>query len=313
LAVQDLIAQVTSPEEWVCGHACDDKNLLELLTGMMQKDPESRFPLDRVEQCAWVAAEVKERKAGGVEWSKIVVNEADLRSAISHGHVNNFKRKPNGTLLKLTEARERTVYDALRNSELKPWLPKMLGAQAATGKRVVLTLEDLTFGMKRPCVMDVKMGSRNFTEDEAHKKGEKPRPDMLQKMVKIKPDAATEEEKAAGGVTKLRYLRFRDDESSSATLGFRVDNVQLSEQYDSSDVPDIRSLALVKTRARIRAVVCAYVQKCPELLISFVQQLRDLRATLAASDAFATHCCTGGSGSKRGRAGCGVLDEGCAR
>ena len=57
-------------------------------------------------------------------------------------------------------------------------------------------------------MMDVKMGLRTFTESDAHDMTI--RGDMLAKLVKIAPDAASEEEKAAGGVVKLRYLQFRE-------------------------------------------------------------------------------------------------------
>ena len=63
-------------------------------------------------------------------------------------------------------------------------------------------------------------------------------------MLKIAPDAATEEEKNAGGVTKQRYLRFRDEISSTATLGFRIDYVALPMAWmvktiTAGDIPAI--------------------------------------------------------------------------
>ena len=55
------------------------------------------------------------------------------------------------------------------------------------------------------------------------------RADLLAKMLKVKQDAATPAEKQAGGITKMRYLRFREGASTSSSLGFRIDAIQLAE------------------------------------------------------------------------------------
>ena len=70
-------------------------------------------------------------------------------------------------------------------------------------------------------------------------------------MLKVNPDAATPAEAAAGGITKMRYLRFREGASTSATLGFRVDAVQLAEGLegavpDSNELKSIDSVVIAK-------------------------------------------------------------------
>lgn len=73
--------------------------------------------------------------------------------------------------------------------------------------------------------MDCKVGVRTYLEEELSKAKEKPklRKDMYEKMIQIDPVAPTEEEHRAKGVTKPRYMVWRETISSTATLGFRIE------------------------------------------------------------------------------------------
>lgn len=73
--------------------------------------------------------------------------------------------------------------------------------------------------------MDCKIGVRTYLEEELSKAKEKPklRKDMYEKMIQIDKDAPNEEEHRAKGVTKPRYMVWRETISSTATLGFRIE------------------------------------------------------------------------------------------
>lgn len=71
--------------------------------------------------------------------------------------------------------------------------------------------------------------SRTYQEEELIKAQAKAplRSDMYQKMVKIDPSALSAKEHAQKGVTKWRYLQWRDTTSSTSTLGFRIEGIMV--------------------------------------------------------------------------------------
>lgn len=279
---------MTNPVEWSCPSAFNDEWLEQLLCGMMRKLPAHRSCLEEVKANPWVAAAVSLRHASSLGgWERIEVNEDDLRRAVISGHVDNFRRTMQGTLYKLTDATEGRLYKLLHRSACSPYLPKLINVSSSTGKRVILELQDMTYGMSQPCLMDVKMGLRNFTEDDVH--STTPRKDLLDKLLRVDPDAASEEEMSAGGILKLRYLQFREQSTSTKTLGFRIDAVQLSDVFDVTDVPSPDQLRLVSTRDEVRQIILRYLQRRRAALISFVHQLQDLRLKLENDDIFLTH------------------------
>lgn len=88
-----------------------------------------------------------------------------------------------------------------------------------------MQLQDLLSDFDQPCVMDCKIGVRTYLEEELSKAKEKPklRKDMYEKMIQIDKDAPNDEEHRAKGVTKPRYMVWRETISSTATLGFRIE------------------------------------------------------------------------------------------
>jgi 1D-myo-inositol-triphosphate 3-kinase len=94
--------------------------------------------------------------------------------------------------------------------------------------------------------MDCKIGVRTYLEEELSKAKEKPKlrkvsdvlfkgegkfsnlvfrllQDMYEKMIQIDPNAPSDEEHRVKGVTKPRYMVWRETISSTATLGFRIE------------------------------------------------------------------------------------------
>ena len=138
-------------------------------------------------------------------------------------------------------------------------LPRVFPPKHAGKGEVQVEVEDLTAGMSAPCVIDIKMGCRTATASDLRGG---PRADLLAKMCKIDPGEATDEERAAGGVTKLRYLQFRDRISSISSHAFRIDAAHLSPfqgglqpaplQYEWSRLPAGQPAARRGHRAEAR-------------------------------------------------------------
>ena len=61
-------------------------------------------------------------------------------------------------------------------------------------------------------------------------------------MVAIDPQAPLPEEHEAGAITKVRYMTYRDRQSSSSQLGFRIEGLKVSGTF-SGQGPVSRALS----------------------------------------------------------------------
>ena len=163
-------------------------------------------------------------------------------------------------------------------------LPRVLPPKHAGKGEVQVEVEDLTAGMSAPCVIDIKMGCRTATASDLRGG---PRADLLAKMCKIDPGEATDEERAAGGVTKLRYLQFRDRISSISSHAFRIDAAHLSPfQGGLQPAPLQYEWSRLRTDDDVAAALRAYLQGSLPLAAAIVRKLERLQADLEASTFF---------------------------
>ncbi|XP_078238131.1 inositol-trisphosphate 3-kinase B isoform X2 [Pogona vitticeps] len=142
------------------------------------------------------------------------------------GHQGNFKPSERGQILKKFSAVEDTCLAQLMTDALRPFVPAYHGVVEMGGERYI-QMDDLLRGLDLPSIMDCKMGTRTYLEEELCKAHQRPvaRRDLYQKMVKVDPLAPTAQEHSQAAVTKPRYMQWREGISSSATLGFRIEGI----------------------------------------------------------------------------------------
>ncbi|XP_053594479.1 inositol-trisphosphate 3-kinase A isoform X2 [Microplitis demolitor] len=232
------------------------------------------------------------------------------------GHQGNFRAGPTpGTILKKLCLQEEACFRLLMNDVLRPYVPEFKGVldvreeeghqnqesdvkspddTTCNSNSVVtsyLQLQDLLGDFEDPCVMDCKVGVRTYLESELAKAKEHPklRKDMYEKMIQIDPTAPSLEEKRLQGVTKPRYMVWRETISSTATLGFRVEGVKLTHGSSSKD------FKTTKTREQVTEALKYFVENHPHAVPKYLQRLKAIRATLKTSPFFATHEIVGSS------------------
>ncbi|XP_070578430.1 serine-rich adhesin for platelets-like [Ptychodera flava] len=225
------------------------------------------------------------------------------------GHQGNFKAGDCGTILKKFCPKERKCLGALMKDILRPYIPEYKGEVEKNGEKYV-QMQDLLQDFDAPSVMDCKIGTRTYLEDELTKAREKPklRKDMYQKMIDIDPNEPTAEEHELGAITKPRYMQWREHVSSSASLGFRIEGIKKGDGHSSRDYKT------VKSKAQIMDCLNFFSEGDKIVCAKYLRRLRAVRATLEASPFFNTHEVIGSSllfvHDKNGKASIWMIDFG---
>ncbi|KAF7269124.1 hypothetical protein GWI33_017814, partial [Rhynchophorus ferrugineus] len=209
------------------------------------------------------------------------------------GHQGNFKAGPDqGTILKKRCVKEEKCFQVLMKDVLRPYVPEYKGLVASDdGESEYIQLQDLLGDFISPCVMDCKIGVRTYLEEELAKAKEKPklRKDMYEKMCQIDQNAPTDEEHKLKGVTKPRYMVWRETISSTATLGFRIEGIRSADGTNSKD------FKTTKTKEQIMSAFIRFTEGFPHAVPKYIQRLKAIKATLEQSKFFETHEVIGSS------------------
>ncbi|KAJ7414583.1 hypothetical protein WISP_82950 [Willisornis vidua] len=226
-----------------------------------------------------------------VHWSPFVMSFKKKYPWIQlAGHAGSFKAAANGRILKKHCESEQRCLDRLMHDVLKPYVPAYHGDVVKDGERYN-QMEDLLAEFDSPCVMDCKMGVRTYLEEELIKARKKPslRKDMYQKMIEVDPDAPTEEENVLRAVTKPRYMQWRETISSTATLGFRIEGIKKEDGTVNRDFKKTR------TKEQVMEAFREFTRGNRNVLNSYLNRLKGIRATLETSPFFKCHEVIGSS------------------
>jgi 1D-myo-inositol-triphosphate 3-kinase len=109
-------------------------------------------------------------------------------------------------------------------------------------------------------------------------------------MIEIDPNEPTEEEHAIQAITKLRYMQFREKNSSSASLGFRIEAAQLPGGKLQ------KSFKKVKTEDQVLETLTHFFgQRASQIKKQLAARLREMRLGIEQSEFFLKHEVVGSS------------------
>lgn len=165
-----------------------------------------------------------------------------------------------------------------REPKIAPFVPKYGGMVESDGKRY-LKMQNLVARFPNTCVMDIKMGLRTFVESEVNATAL--RKDLLKKLLDIDPEAATPAE-VQNGITKMRYMQFRERQSSSYALGFRLEAMRVGQRAN-------KGFKTLRARSDIIRNVEFYLDGKADVKQVFLERLQNLCQALQESAFFHKH------------------------
>lgn len=226
-----------------------------------------------------------------VHWSPFVVSFKKRYPWVQlAGHAGNFQAGDYGRLLKRYCECEQQCLQKLKEDVLQPHVPGYYGV-VKKDEQEYNVMDDLLADFESPSIMDCKMGSRTYLEEELTKARERPklRKDMYEKMVAVDPEAPTEQERAQKAVLKPRYMQWRETLSSTATLGFRIEGIK---KADGSCNTNFKK---TKQKEQVMKALEDFVEGNTKILKLYLHQLEELKSVLEKSPFFRTHEVVGSS------------------
>lgn len=207
------------------------------------------------------------------------------------GHPASFAPAGPGTVWKRrtggSENTERIVYESLsKDEDMKEFIPRYY-REVEYKNDTFIELQDLLFGFNDPHVMDIKIGTRTFLESEVS--NTKARADLYEKMISVDTNAPTEHEHKQKAVTKLRYMQFREHQSSTCSHGFRIEAMKLPGS------PPITNLKKVKSHQEVFETMKHFLGKNAIIREKLLERLKDLKKRVEKSTYFQTHEVIGSS------------------
>mmetsp|Transcript_147295 Transcript_147295/g.455653 ORF Transcript_147295/g.455653 Transcript_147295/m.455653 type:complete len:447 (-) Transcript_147295:22-1362(-) len=147
------------------------------------------------------------------------------------------------SILKKLDLQELSVYfqlwHVLRDDPVLRFVPELQGVVEETDASGLsskyLRMGNLLHDFRQNArVMDVKLGVRTYVEAECSNTAG--RPDLYAKMQDTYPWELTEAERAAEAVTKHRWMSVHDANTTSSSLGFRLDGVVGYSRTETEDL-----------------------------------------------------------------------------
>ncbi|KAI8761180.1 inositol-trisphosphate 3-kinase B [Biomphalaria glabrata] len=206
------------------------------------------------------------------------------------GHPGSFAPAGPKTIWKkrlVKENYETLAYQALCEYQQSKNIMPTFHREVEFNGEYFIEIEDLLHHFNDPSIMDIKMGTRTFLEVEV--KNPVLRKDLYEKMVKVDPNAPTAEERAQEAITKLRYMQFREHESSTASLGFRIEAIRMSGE------PPNTNLKKVRTKEEVSYFIETFVKGHEVVIPSLHQRLCDIRDKFESIPFFQSHEIIGSS------------------
>ncbi|KAK2723923.1 inositol-trisphosphate 3-kinase homolog isoform X2 [Artemia franciscana] len=202
------------------------------------------------------------------------------------GHPGSLTPAGPGTLWKrLHDCNESEMYEKLMKDSAVGIVPKFYRKLEFKGELFV-EIRDLLYDFCDPYVLDIKMGTRTFLESEVS--NNVARKDLYLKMKALDPSAPTPEEEKELAVTKLRYMTFREELSSTCEFGFRVEAMKLRGQ-------PVSDLKKVRTKNELTQTFDRFFNGNPKIRRKMLERILDIRRQFENSSFFKSHEVVGSS------------------